>query len=515
MKGNALTDRLEVYSTRVGRAKSPDPGRLMAWLLAVILCLGTGIASAAEVVDLRVGKHADFTRVVFELDRPAGYRLAREKNESGVTEVVVTLNAESQAKSITISKAQISSVELVPQNEVSVARIALKGDGLRIKEMILLSPPRIVLDVVDPSHRVAAAPAPAEAAAPAAASPVVESQPVAKVASSAPAKSAPPTASKTLAAAKPPAARPAAAAKVPAPPPAAVPAAKPANALAARTPVPPQRQKPVAKPMAVPTTPAAIPQPEAPSLLNAKTLGGGLALLGLVGGGAFFVMRRRANADPVEMEGFDADPLAADNPFAELGDDFGGASESVSSDGEEMMPSFDQPAAGAVDEFAAAGDAGGATAKSLKSDGNQTDLFDTNAGTIGADENDMTNAPGADSADAGNAGDSMESFGDTTVVTEGMDAMAAPIANMGGDSSDTMQMMQAMERRMAALESRLDEVSEAKERLERQVAAQTEELRVQRAAIARTQRALRNLSRPEDEAPTEPALRQPDGGTEV
>jgi hypothetical protein len=62
---------------------------------------------------------------------------------------------------------------------------------------------------------------------------------------------------------------------------------------------------------------------------------------------------------------------------------------------------------------------------------------------------------------------------------------------------------------MSTMESRLDEVTEAKERLERQVAAQTEELRVQRAAIARTQRAVRNLSRPEENGPTEPALREP------
>ena len=34
MKGNALTDRLEIHSTRGGRAKMPDPSRLMAWLLA-------------------------------------------------------------------------------------------------------------------------------------------------------------------------------------------------------------------------------------------------------------------------------------------------------------------------------------------------------------------------------------------------------------------------------------------------------------------------------------------------
>jgi hypothetical protein len=36
--------------------------------------------------------------------------------------------------------------------------------------------------------------------------------------------------------------------------------------------------------------------------------------------------------------------------------------------------------------------------------------------------------------------------------------------------------------------------------MERQMAAQNEELRVQRAAIARTQRAVRNISRPEEES---------------
>lgn len=62
----------------------------------------------------------------------------------------------------------------------------------------------------------------------------------------------------------------------------------------------------------------------------------------------------------------------------------------------------------------------------------------------------------------------------------------------------------ALEERIARMEARVDELTDAKERLERQVAAQTEELRVQRAAIARTQRVLRTVARPEDE-PSEPA----------
>jgi hypothetical protein len=61
------------------------------------------------------------------------------------------------------------------------------------------------------------------------------------------------------------------------------------------------------------------------------------------------------------------------------------------------------------------------------------------------------------------------------------------------------------ERRLAHLERRIEELVDARERLERQVAAQTEELRVQRAAIARTQRVLRTVApRSEDESSSEP-----------
>ena len=80
---------------------------------------------------------------------------------------------------------------------------------------------------------------------------------------------------------------------------------------------------------------------------------------------------------------------------------------------------------------------------------------------------------------------------------------AAPAA--GGD---VMRLVQELERRLGALESKLDQANEAREKLERQVAAQSEELRVQRAAIARTQRALRTMSRGDEEKATEPALRE-------
>jgi TolA-binding protein len=87
-----------------------------------------------------------------------------------------------------------------------------------------------------------------------------------------------------------------------------------------------------------------------------------------------------------------------------------------------------------------------------------------------------------------------------------LDVPAAAAMAGGGDS---VNLIAQLERRIASMETRIDEVVDSKERLERQVAAQTEELRVQRAAIARTQRAVRNLSRAGEASPTEPAIRDP------
>jgi hypothetical protein len=90
------------------------------------------------------------------------------------------------------------------------------------------------------------------------------------------------------------------------------------------------------------------------------------------------------------------------------------------------------------------------------------------------------------------------------------DSLGMP-PTVGGVPEEFMQLVRDMQAKVESLEGRVEELVDARDRLERQVAAQTEELRVQRAAIARTQRAVRNLARPEDDEqePTEPALRDP------
>jgi chromosome segregation ATPase len=91
----------------------------------------------------------------------------------------------------------------------------------------------------------------------------------------------------------------------------------------------------------------------------------------------------------------------------------------------------------------------------------------------------------------------------------GTQATASPASAGDGDIA---RLVRELERRVAQLETRLDEANDARERLERQVAAQSEELRVQRAAIARTQRALRTMTRGEEDKATEPALRDDPAG---
>ncbi|NNL87291.1 MAG: hypothetical protein HKP27_16640 [Myxococcales bacterium] len=80
---------------------------------------------------------------------------------------------------------------------------------------------------------------------------------------------------------------------------------------------------------------------------------------------------------------------------------------------------------------------------------------------------------------------------------------AAPAPAFSGQSDAARSEELFADERLAHLERKLKDLDEAKDRIERQLAAQSEELRVQRAAIARTQRVLRTVARTDDEA-TEP-----------
>ena len=136
-----------------GGGQSPDLLGRAVWRGASALCLMIGLLAsassvlAAEIVEVRVGRHVEFTRVVFELDRAAGYRIERTDPTSNVAELIVSLEASSIPRRIHSSKSLIEQVEVEPSGSRAVARIRLTKGGLRLKEMILANPPRIVLDV--------------------------------------------------------------------------------------------------------------------------------------------------------------------------------------------------------------------------------------------------------------------------------------------------------------------------------------------------------------------------------
>lgn len=488
----------------------------VAWMLA-----SAAPAWAARVVDVRVGQHAGYSRVVFELDSPVGYKVERNSTASGGSELVVSLSAAAKAQTVRGKLDFIETVQIVPRSgNRSTVRVRLKGEDLKLKEMILANPPRIVLDVLNEAaiasakakskkqaqrqaqrqaqkKKAQAAKAKAQAAPPKPRAEAKKPEPapqkpveIAKaeiaephrMVTPQPPASLPPNAGNRPAVlpeparvAKPPATPPAVIPAAPKPtaanvPPPGVPPATPASPTASARPAP--KPAATARPAATPPKPAAMTPPtEDGGLFSLTNIGVGAAgLLLLVGAGVVF-MRRRGAAEVVDGSAFDNPLDDDDNPFAGLESTAGAAlGDEVEAQTEEIPISQAAQAEVGIP---------------IPDEGTQ--IIDGTA---------------ADAVQGGNEMDMASENAQTTIMN------GPPAGTMAG-GGDVANMVAEFERRMAAMETRIDELVDAKERLERQVAAQTEELRVQRAAIARTQRAVRNLSRPGEDAPTEPALRDP------
>ena len=82
--------------------------RLISSVFAVGFCSMSTAAIAAEVVEMRLGRHKGFTRVVFELDAPAGYSLERTVPAHGRTELVVPLDARADTHDKLLAHSQVN-----------------------------------------------------------------------------------------------------------------------------------------------------------------------------------------------------------------------------------------------------------------------------------------------------------------------------------------------------------------------------------------------------------------------
>jgi hypothetical protein len=481
---------------------------------ALFVALATP-AWAARVVDVRMGQHPGFSRVVLELDSPVGYKVERRVREKGGSELIISLNASAQPRTLDRNLKFIERLEIESLGKRSKIHVRLSGEGLRLKEMILANPPRIVLDVLDgravvakpavkpvakvvkpavkktekkaekQSSRSSLAPPPPQAKKPESTNarkpapmpPVAKTRPAPVVGPAEPAPALPATRAATSL--KEPDASDAGAASLPQPP-ASLPssgsegtASAPQQLASANSSLlsgqqaatrpdaispmggAPAASRPAPKPAAtsrrkpVPA-PAAVVPPGDGGLFNLTNVSLGAVGFVLLAGAALIFIRRRNQAEVVDASAF-GNPLGEENPFASLDD----------SDLDDGSPIIDAPPI---------------ADPSPAQEGAQMETVSESASTV------VSPPPGGG-------------------------PVGAQSAALGG--GDVARLMGEFERRVAGMEARIDELVEAKERLERQVAAQTEELRVQRAAIARTQRAVRNMSRPVDDSATEPAERDP------
>ena len=478
--------------TMFARVNSGRATRVASFLVAGLVAFCTnGSAMASEIVDLRIGAHPEFTRIVFELDRPTGYRIERASPEPGVSELIVSIDATSIPRKVKNNEdALIGMVTITPRGKGALAEIRLAREGLRLKEMILSSPPRIVLDILA---------SPGAAKAPAAAPTVTRKTKLAKKQTKKQAKKA--TLPKKKSVAKPVAKpkkqskpKPTRVVSVPAPKKPVVvrtvpsekpvPVVKLAKPRLAKKSVVQDPEEPMGRGLAVLELEAAevvridppSPNPElvleqfkAPA--EEGESGNGFlwaALIGVVVLGAIMVARRRGGA-PGDVDDLDegvevgGPPTEAENPFA-----------SRSSTAEK-------------DPFAAETSSHVQAVPDIELDLEELD-----------EDGEKEEAP-VDS----------HLFSSDSSLEEETDLTSQDFMGQSEQqgSEETHRLLEDFERRAEGLERRLEEASEARERLERQVAAQTEELRVQRAAIARTQRAVRNMNRPDDQPPTEPTPR--------
>jgi len=406
---------------------------------AAILFLAAVPGKAANLVDVRVGLHGEYTRVVLETDAKASYRVESSESE----ELVLRLSASSGARTVASKKsAHLTSVTVGPVAAgVSEVRIALRGP-VDVKMMVLTAPHRIVMDLQEgrgttPTALQPAAPSGrAEAALEEIPEPATPPSSTPESLTEVPGEPEPAEPMKPAAAEAEGVEREEAVAVpiIPEPDPSAV----LADREEARRPVPAAR-----KPSTPPRRAATPPRPAAKSgLLDPlpAPFDDPLVLTGIAAGLvfviAFFALRRRGTAR-------DEEPIT---PF--------GAGEPFSVD--------EQP-------------------EVAEETGEGSSLFDQPVETV-------------------------QPLGVEEGEAAAMDEDEVVVAAQGEEPAAAPDLSQEFERRLAQLDNRVEEFVEAKERLERQVAAQTEELRVQRAAIARTQRILRDLTRPDEEA-TEPALK--------
>ncbi len=500
--------------------RSSACARVIVAAAIAVWTFGAAGAGAATVSEVRVGTHDDgHTRIVVELDSPAGYRLQAPR-EGQKPELIVDVDATSIERDVPSKSRVVKKVHVEPSGSGATVHISLATSDVAVKEMLLANPPRIVFDLkargpipksdatADAAAEESEAPASAEKVAVAPLTPAKveapKSEPVVLAAAEpapVPEKREPPIVLEA-----PPHAAPMAEAKRDAmPPPPTTPQAgsdptTPGQEATKPTLIPPvERERSGAQLAPAATSIAAAAEARrnaiaekaaretssgeslvdlAMSPMGLATIGGVVLLLAIV------VMRRRRGAE-------DDDPL-----YAVMSADDAGVGVSMDAaypatdEAESRPPVLASLGAYDTDAFEEASEP---AVREYGSGQRQLPLA-------------SVNAPTEPAAGEMLGDDSNSIFASEPEVVAMTVPSIAPAFQPTPAATPVAQISSEVERRVSELERRLELLTEARERLERQVAAQTEELRVQRAAIARTQRVVRTIAKTEDMA-TEPVPR--------
>lgn len=130
---------------RAGRRGEPCVRRSAARAVALALgLLAAGAAGAARLVDVRVGQHPEFVRVVFETDAPAAFSIERGERPG---ERRVRIEAGGAPARLRVPADAGAEVTLEPLPDgATLARIRAAAP-VRIESQVLDRPPRIVFDL--------------------------------------------------------------------------------------------------------------------------------------------------------------------------------------------------------------------------------------------------------------------------------------------------------------------------------------------------------------------------------
>ncbi|MEN8182922.1 MAG: AMIN domain-containing protein [Myxococcota bacterium] len=440
--------------------------------LGVLLLVAPAASNSAGLLQVRVGKHPTFTRVVFELDEETAYRVQPQEDPD---ELVVDLAAGSHRRVMSSRSDLVASVRVTPEAGGAVAHIQLRGGPVHVTEIVLENPPRIVLDLRPLQPRLTGTPA------------LEPDPPVATTEPSGaePTTSTPEPDGVDLAGLEPE--------PDTAPPP--LPFAGGPDVSAGGTPAPVPDAEPAPDP--APPGDLAGTEPDAPvTPADADRVPSG---------------SESSAGEPVLATRPDPVPLPGGEPPSDQGDASAGDAPLIAQLPEALRDRRVLVALGGAALVAALLIAWSRTRRRDRRRGLFAPLSEIPELEPVVEAQEDLGAGGFPSAQEaepslfGTRPEMEEPEDDAKPepeLAEGVTPPAFPLGAAASGASDPV-----LGQRLAELERRVEEVLDAKDRLERHVAAQTEELRVQRAAIARTQRVLRNLTRPDDAA-TEPALKE-------